>query len=59
MSHSLQDGSPRVAACQSEGPQTKFKAVPVVSIVVPVVGVTNSISRILEGIPKKELQWRL
>ena len=48
-----------------KAPQTKFKAVPVVSIVVPVVGVTNYIyiyiyiSRILGGIPKKELQWRL
>ena len=33
--------------------------VPIVSIVVPFFGLTNSISRILKGNPKKELQWRL
>ena len=33
--------------------------VPIVSIVVPFFGLTNSILRILKGNPKKELQWRL
>ena len=32
---------------------------PIVSIVVPFVGLTKSILRILKGNPKKELQWRL
>ena len=32
---------------------------PIVSIVVPFFGLTNSILRILKGNPKKELQWRL
>ena len=32
---------------------------PIVSIVVPFFGLTNSILRILKGSPKKELQWRL
>ena len=32
---------------------------PIVSIVVPFFGFTNSILRILKGNPKKELQWRL
>ena len=34
-------------------------SLPVVSIVVPFFDVTSYIFRILEGIPKKELQWRL
>ena len=33
--------------------------IPIVSIVVPFFGLTNSILRILKGNPKKELQWRL
>ena len=32
---------------------------PIVSIVVPFFGLTNSILRILKGNPKQELQWRL
>ena len=32
---------------------------PLVSIVVPFFGLTNSILRILKGNPTKELQWRL
>ena len=32
---------------------------PVVSIVVPFFGLTNSILRFLKGNPQKELQWRL
>ena len=32
---------------------------PLVSIVVPIFGLTKSIIRILQGNPKKELQWRL
>ena len=33
--------------------------IPIVSIVVPFFGLTNSILRIPKGNPKKELQWRL
>ena len=36
-----------------------FWALPMVSIVVPFFGSTNFILRILNGSPKKELQWRL
>ena len=32
---------------------------PIVSVVVPLFGLTISILRILKGNPKKELQWRL
>ena len=32
---------------------------PIVSIVVPFFGLTNSVLRILKGNSKKELQWRL
>ena len=36
-----------------------FWYLPIVSIVVPFFGLTNSILRILKGNPQKELQWRL
>ena len=36
-----------------------YRVLPIVSIVVPFFGLTNSILRILKGSPKKELQWRL
>jgi len=35
------------------------QGLPIVSIVVPFFGLTNYILRNLQGIPKKELQWRL
>ena len=35
------------------------ETLPIVSIVVPFLGLTNFILRILKGTPKKELQWRL
>ena len=37
----------------------RFQKLPIVSIVVPFFGLTNFVSRILKGNPKKELQWRL
>ena len=43
----------RTFCCQAAG------VLPIVSIVVPFFGLTNSILRILKGNPKKELQWRL
>ena len=36
-----------------------FTTLPIVSIVVPFVGLTNFVSRILKGNPNKELPWRL
>ena len=38
---------------------SKDPTIPIVSIVVPLFGLTNSILGILNGNPKKELQWRL
>ena len=35
------------------------RRLPKVSIVVPFLGLTKSILRILKGSPEKELQWRL
>ena len=37
----------------------RFPGLPIVSIAAPFCGLTNPILRILNGSPKKELQWRL
>ena len=39
--------------------RTLEPGIPIVSIVVPFFGLTNSRLGILTGNPKKELQWRL
>ena len=39
--------------------EKSLRPLPIVSIVVPFFGLTNSLFRILKGNPKKELQWGL
>ena len=47
------------AFCGSALKSSSRWLIPIVSIVVPFFGLTNSTYRILKGSPKKELQWRL
>ena len=48
----------RARRCYSTGNVATWGS-PIVSIVVPFLGLPKSILRILKGNPKKELQWRL
>ena len=46
-------------SCEQPAFGRALRILPIVSIVVPFFGLTNSILRIPKGNPQKELQWRL